>query len=118
MLIAIGGGALLMLLLCGGAFMFLRKRKKVESDPAMAKAIAEGQLDPGSGALDELDPSSELARKLAEQNKADVAAVALLKASTVSTKKGELLTKEIVETAKKDPAVSAHVLRTWLHEED
>lgn len=118
MLIAIGGGALLMLLLCGGAFMFLRKRKKVESDPAMAKAIAEGQLDPGSGALDELDPSSELARKLAEQNKADVAAVALLKASTVSTKKGELLTKEIVETAKKDPAVSAHVLRTSLHEED
>ncbi len=34
----------------------------------------------------------------------------------VTTKKTEVLTKHLVEVAKKDPTGTAHVLRTWLRE--
>jgi hypothetical protein len=57
-----------------------------------------------------------LAERVAEQHNADMAAIAALKMPTVSTKKTELLTKEIRDTTKKDSNVSAHVLQTWLHE--
>jgi flagellar M-ring protein FliF len=121
MMMGIGGGVLLLALLGVGAMLFLRKGKKAQT-PAMAKAIAPGDnldLDNLEGVnLDELDPNSELAKRIAEQKKADLAAVASLKASSISTKKTEMLTREVINTAKKDPAVSAHVLQTWLHEED
>jgi flagellar biosynthesis/type III secretory pathway M-ring protein FliF/YscJ len=57
-----------------------------------------------------------LAEKMAEQHKQDMAAIAAIKLPTVTTKKSELLTKEIREGTKKDPSVSAHVIQTWIHE--
>lgn len=116
MLTIIGGGVLLLLLVAGGGVMLLGRRRKSGSHPAMARSI-EGHAPAGTE-LDELDPNSELAKRLADQKKADLAAVASLKASSVTTKKGDLLTKEIAEAAKKEPSISAHVLHTWLHEED
>lgn len=118
MMMGIGGGVLLLVLLGTGAMLLLRKRKPAESNaPKMARSIAEREhLDDVN--LDEIDPNSELSKRIAEQKKADLAAVASLKASSISTKKAELLTKEIITTAQKDPSVSAHVLQTWLHEED
>ena len=114
MLIAIGGGALL-LLLAGGGLVFLMRRRKPASDPTMARSIAGGAASVNA---DELDPASELEKKLAEQAKADLAAIAALKLPTINTKKGDLLAKEIIDTAKKDASVPAHVLQTWLHEND
>jgi flagellar biosynthesis/type III secretory pathway M-ring protein FliF/YscJ len=45
-----------------------------------------------------------------------MAALAALKLPAVTTKKSELLTKEIQDSTKKDPAVPAHVIQTWIHE--
>ena len=58
-----------------------------------------------------------LAERVAEQERADLAALAALKLPTVTTKKAELLTKEIREGTKKDSAVSAQVLQTWIHDD-
>jgi hypothetical protein len=116
-LIAIGGGVLLLLVLCGaGTLLFLRRRKKPGSAPALAKSIAQGN---SAGAIaGEGDPAAELEKKIAEQARADLAAIAALKLPTVATKKGDLLTKEIIDNTKKDASVPAHVLQTWLHEND
>ena len=116
MLIAIGGGVLLLLLLGIGAMLLLRKRKRPVEHPNMAKALKEGDVTQSAAELD--DPNAELERKIAEQAKADLAAIAALKLPTVTTKKGELLTKEISASTKKDASVPAHVLQTWLHEND
>jgi flagellar M-ring protein FliF len=115
MMIGIGAGALLLALLGVGSMLMLGRRKK--KTPEMAKAIAQGS-NPDLDALEDIDPNSEFAKKIAEQKKADLAAVASLKASSISTRKTEMLTQEIVTTTKKDPAVSAHVIQTWLHEDD
>ena len=112
MMIAIGSSVLL---LGTVALLFLRKRKKADPEPAIAKAIEGGAAGSHAG---ELDATTELERRLAEQAKADLAALAALKLPTVATKKGDLLTKEIVENTKKDAAVPAHVLQAWLHEND
>jgi hypothetical protein len=110
------GGGVLLLLVGAGALMFFLKRKKPASDPVMAKSIAEGGTA-GANAR-ELDAESELEKKLAEQAKADLAAIASLKLPTIVTRKGELLSKEITDNTKKDASVPAHVLQTWLHEND
>jgi flagellar M-ring protein FliF len=115
-LIAIGGGALLLLLCGAGALLYLRKRKKPGSAPAMAKSIAGG--DKAGAIAGEVDPEAELDKRIAEQGRADLAAIAALKLPAVATRKGELLTKEIIDNTKKDASVPAHVLQTWLHEND
>jgi flagellar M-ring protein FliF len=113
MLAAIGGGVLL---LVAAVLLFLRKRKKSVSDPAIAKTLAAGNA--ARSLSGEPDAMTELEKKVAEQTKSDMAAIAALKLPTIVTKKGDLLTKEIVENAKKDPSIPAHVLQTWLHEND
>jgi RNase H-fold protein (predicted Holliday junction resolvase) len=45
-----------------------------------------------------------------------MAALVALKLPTVTTKKAELLTREIRENTKKDSTVAAQVLQSWLHE--
>jgi len=40
-----------------------------------------------------------------------------MKLPKVTTKKTEVLTKHLVEVAKKDPIATAQVLRTWLREQ-
>lgn len=115
-MIAIGGGVLLLLLCGAGALLFLRKRKKPASAPAMARSITDG--DKTGAIAGEMDATAELDKKIAEQTKADLAAIAALKLPTVATKKGDLLTKEIIDNTKKDASIPAHVLQTWLHEND
>ena len=50
-----------------------------------------------------------------EQHNADPAALAALKLPTVTTKKADILAKELRESTKKDSITSANVLQTWLH---
>ena len=116
MLIAAGVGAALVLLL-GGAALFLLRSKKPVAAPEIPRAL---EQRPGANAIEAANPGEKLeamlADRVAEQQRADMAALAALKLPTVTTKKSELLTKEIRESTKKDPEVSAHVLQTWLHE--
>ena len=116
-LIAAGVGAALVLILGGGALFFLRSKKNPAAAPEIPKALKQ---KPGANAIEAADPGENLeamlADRLAEQQKADLMALAALKLPGITTKKGELLTKEIRENTKKDPLVSAHVLQTWLHE--
>jgi flagellar M-ring protein FliF len=121
MLIAAGVGGVLVILLAVGAFILLRKKSsKKAKTPAkpdhlntLEEAKARAALE-SANATEQMEAA--LADRMAEQQKADLAALAALKIPTVSTKKTDLLTKEIRETTKKDPNVSAHVLQTWLHE--
>jgi flagellar M-ring protein FliF len=129
LLIGAGVGVLLVMLLGGAAFMLLRKKKpttpaqaaalaapaKANATVALEQAKAKAALEAASAAE---QMEAALAERVAEQQKADLAAIAALKLPTVSTKKTEILTKEIRDTTKKDPAVSAHVLQTWLHESE
>ena len=115
-LIAAGVGAALILILGGGALFFLRSKKSVAA-PEMPRAL---EQKPAANAIEAANSGEKLeamlAERIAEQQRADMAALAALKLPTVTTKKSELLTKEIRESTKKDPVVSAHVLQTWLHE--
>jgi flagellar M-ring protein FliF len=118
-MMAAGGGALLVLLLAGGAFFFLRKKKPAvtaESPKAIeGHPAAAGAAPPAAGGqADELQ--AVLAKRIADQERADMAALVALKLPTVTTKKAELLTREIRENTKKDSTVAAQVLQSWLHE--
>jgi hypothetical protein len=55
-----------------------------------------------------------LAERLAEQEAADVAALASFKLPAVTTRKSDLLVKELREAAKIDASGPAHVLQTWI----
>jgi len=127
MLIAAGLGAGVVLLLAvGGLFLFRGKKKApvtVATTPALNKgadpvaAVEEAKAKmaiESANAAEQLEAA--LAERVAEQQKADMAAIAALKLPTVTTKKSELLAKEIREGTKKDPSVPAHVITNWLHE--
>lgn len=127
LLIGVGAGALLLLLLLGAVVFLLMKRKKaapastgsgdkvtrVDLMKAVEEAKAKAAIDAAQAAE---QVEAALAEKMAQQHQQDMAAIAALKLPTISTKKSELLTKEIREGTKKDPSVSAHVIQTWLHE--
>ena len=111
------------------AAVFLRSRK---NDAAPDRPYHPGQLPaPGSlvpaqtySSVSGDDPaervSKEMEAKLAEQQalreKQAQEVLNSLKLPQVSTKKTEVLAKHVAEEAKKDPAVTAHLIRTWLHE--
>ncbi len=111
------------------AAVFLRSRK---NDAAPDRPYHPGQLTaPGSlvpaqtySSVSGDDPaervSKEMEAKLAEQQalreKQAQEVLNSLKLPQVSTKKTEVLAKHVAEEAKKDPAVTAHLIRTWLHE--
>jgi flagellar M-ring protein FliF len=128
LLIAAGAGAAVLLVLVGGVVFILMKRKKkteavvtTEKDKVTKADLMKVVEDAKQKAALETANAAEqveaaLAEKMAEQHKQDMAAIAALKLPTIATKKAELLTKEIRETAKKDPSVAAHVIQTWLHE--
>jgi len=124
MFMAAGAGALLVLLVGAGAVLFLLKRRKKSTASAeqttkadLAKTIEEAKAKAALEAANAAEQmEAALAERIAEQQKADMAALAALKMPTVTTQKGELLAKELRENTKKDPGVSAHVLQTWLRE--
>lgn len=133
MTVIIGAGAgLLLVLLLLVSFMMLRgrnKRKKsasasVEGPAALASGAAGGAHGAGAQAAIESGPGLEqqMEAKLAEQAaaKARLEAEALnsLKLPQVTTKKAEVLNKHISAEAKKDPASMAHLVRTWLNEQE
>jgi flagellar M-ring protein FliF len=130
LLIAAGAGGTVLLLLIGAmVFLFMRSKKAGANKAAaekekekvtkadLMKAVEEAKQKAAIEAAQAAEEvEAALAEKMAEQHKQDMAAIAALKLPTVTTKKSELLTKEIREGTKKDPSVSAHVIQTWIHE--
>jgi flagellar M-ring protein FliF len=121
-LIAAGAGAGLLLMIGVVAFMLLKKGKKKQDSKAASKAEVTKAIEAAkaAAALEAATAAEQvqaaLEERLAEQHTSDMAAIAALKMPSVTTKKTELLTKEIRETTKKDSNVSAHVIQGWLHE--
>jgi flagellar M-ring protein FliF len=115
--ILIGAGAG-MLLFGGVVFMFFKSKSKAKiaakavATPAIGEA--KNNVIVAANAAEEIEAA--VAERQAEQQRSDLAALAALKLPTITTKKQELLTKEIRESTKKDPTVSSHVISTWIHE--
>lgn len=95
------------------------KKKKIASEQA-AQAIqgaqTEGALEP---VLSPEEMRKQIEAKMAEQSalaaKREAEELMKLKFPAIATKKTEVLTKHIVEEAKKNPAMMAQVVRTWLN---
>ena len=120
---AAGAGVLLLLLIGAAVFMMTRKgkgKKKGETAevpknlPAPGTPGAPAALPGGASATDQLQ--AQLKEQAAQQELADMAALASIKVPPVKTKKSEVLVKQLRENAKKDASTSAHVLQSWLHE--
>jgi flagellar M-ring protein FliF len=115
-LIAAGAGGALVFVVLGGTVLLRRKRapsaKAVADEPA---PVAPGPVVPavGSGTTAE-SVQAALAARSAAQESANTSALAAFKVPVVSTRKSEILVKELRQTAKKDASVEAAVLQTWI----
>jgi flagellar biosynthesis/type III secretory pathway M-ring protein FliF/YscJ len=109
-------GTLLFVILMGGAiFMFWRKKKAHRVE---IKGQIEGAARPAGPALDEATKKMEdqLAEQAAQRERQTAEALNALKLPPVTTKKGEVLTRHILDETKKDPKAMAQILRTWINE--
>lgn len=115
-------GALLLALLLGGAYLWMRSRRKSKVSVTTAPAIegasgSQAALEAGEEALEKrIEAQLAEQQALREQQAAEV--LNSLKVQPVTTKKTEVLTKHIAEETKKDPAAMAQIVRAWLHEEE
>jgi flagellar M-ring protein FliF len=116
--ILLGGVVLLLLLLA--AFLFFvvrRKRRAVQLAAELGGGRGIDALQAGDSAPKaEQQLESKLAEHQALRRQKDAEALESLKLPQVATKKSEVLTKHLVETAKKDPVVAAQILRSWLYD--
>ena len=125
-MIAAGAGAGLILIIGILLMLVMKKGKKGETSAPgkvitkadLAKAVEEAKA---TAALESATAVEQMQAALTgrkeEQHNADLAALAALKLPTVTTKKADVLTKEIRESTKKDSITSANVLQTWLHDQ-
>jgi len=90
--------------------LMMRRRKKAAASAEAAKELA--------AATAEAAFEDQLANRAATQEKLDAEALLALKLPPPGTKKSDVLTKHLKKTVKADPAVSAQLLRTWIHENE
>jgi flagellar M-ring protein FliF len=110
--------ALLLVLVLGVGFLRARRRRLAilrSQAQIAATAAAEAALEPVSEAGKQLE--ARLSEQSAMKQKLEAEALIALKLPPVTTKKSEVLTKHIGESAKKDPTLMVHVLRSWLEED-
>jgi flagellar M-ring protein FliF len=121
------GGAAGMLLLGLIAGLFLRRRrKKAAKRPAPEVTgpveLTEGEEAPSAPAIKgpgiEQQIESKLAEREALQQRLESQALNALKLTPVITKASEVLAKHLREKISKETEISAHILRTWIREED
>lgn len=109
------GGAVLLAL----AVLWAWRRRNRRREVMLQAAVAEGASPLGLPAGEMVRHAErQLEARLAEQEalreRQEAEALSAIKMPTVTTKKAEVLTKHLVESAKKDPVGMAHILRTWL----
>jgi flagellar M-ring protein FliF len=119
MLIAAIGAGALFLLVSGTLAVLLKSRNKRKIAAEAARAsLASAQAKELRAATAE-DMQRQFETQLAEQTalhaKNEAEALMKLKIPEVSTKKTEVLAKHITAEAKKDPALMAQVVRSWLN---
>lgn len=110
------GGALLVIV---GALVWLALRRSkrgpiASSAPAVAAAQPAGALGPSA----EEQMQARLAEQAALQEKLDMEALSQLKLPKVTTKKTDVLVKQVRENTKKDPTPGAQVLKTWISDQE
>jgi flagellar M-ring protein FliF len=119
MVAAAAGGIVILVL----ASLLLRRRKpqKVVEVTAPA-ALPAGPEPPAAVASAGPSVEQQLEAKLAErealQKKMDAQALSALKIAPVITKTAEVFAKHLREKIQQDPGVSAHILHSWIREEE
>ncbi len=113
-LIAGLGGAGIMALLIGWVFLVMRRRKK-RIELELAKSLEAAKTKELAGPTPEQSLEAQMAEQVAEKAKQEADALMKLKLPAIATKKTDVLTKHIAAEIKKDPAVMAQVVRSWLH---
>lgn len=108
---AIGGA----LLAVGAAvFLWVRSRKR------LAKATAAPALESAEAAAITASLDQQIQARLAEQaeleHRMEQEALSSIKMPKVTTKKTEVLLKQVREQGKKDSSIGTHVLRAWIGE--
>jgi flagellar M-ring protein FliF len=123
-MLMIGGGAAAGVIVIGFLLaMLLRKRKKKKAVAVSSAAeLAAGDTPAARAALAAAEAQRGLEEQLAErdslQQKSDAQVLTNLKLAPVITKKAEVMAKHLRERISKEPEISAHILRTWIREED
>jgi len=107
---AVAGGALLLIV----AVIFLMRRGRGRVITASAPAALEGAE--AAPSIEErmqaqMDERARLEQRLEQE------ALSSIKLPKVTTKKADVLAKQIKENSKKDSAAGAHVLREWIGEQ-
>jgi flagellar M-ring protein FliF len=109
---AIGGAVLLIIVV-----VWLMRRGRKPGPRASGAHV----IGPGDGAASGLSLEEQMQARLAEQaaleQKLEQEALSSIKLPKVTTKKTEVLAKQVKEYAKKDASVGAHVLKTWIGEQ-
>jgi flagellar biosynthesis/type III secretory pathway M-ring protein FliF/YscJ len=115
-IIAALGGAGIMALIVGWVVLVMRRRKK-KIALEIAKSLEEAKAKelPGAKPSTEQTLESQMAEQAVEKAKQEAEALMKLKLPVIATKKTDVLTKHIAAEIKKDPAVMAQVVRSWLH---
>jgi flagellar M-ring protein FliF len=113
LLIAVG--ALAGLIVIGfGAAMWLRRLKKTK--PAEVTGPAELAAPAGPTLEQQIQASAAQAEALNKQSEAKI--LSSLKLAPPITKTAEIMAKHLREKISQEPEISAHVLRTWIREEE
>ena len=109
------GGALVLVLLGGTMFLRRKRAPSAKTGAGEAAAVAPGPAVPVVNAPGSADSvQAALAARSAAQESANTNALAAFKVPIVTTRKSEILVKELRQTAKKDASVEAAVLQTWI----
>jgi flagellar M-ring protein FliF len=112
----VAGGILLLL---AGFVVFKMKRKKVSATVTAGLGAAGSDRRAIGGRLDSQKAlETELAEEAAAKEQQDREVLKSLKLPAITTKKTEVLVKHIGMETKKDPAVMAQVIRSWLNNMD
>lgn len=108
---AIGGAVLII----GLALFFLVRRRKHSTRATTSAALASADAAAISASLDE-QIEARLAEQAQLEQKMELEALSSIKLPKVTTKKTEVILKQVKDLSKKDASVGAHVLRSWVGE--
>lgn len=129
-LVAVGGAVVLVLI--AGGFLLLRKRRKqasataavevgrslpggVESLPAVnahSEVAVAATVDPPSAA----EQARTKAAEDSDRARAEAEVLRSIKGPEITTKKAEVLIKQLVEQAKREPTAMAQLMRSWIQD--
>jgi flagellar biosynthesis/type III secretory pathway M-ring protein FliF/YscJ len=98
------------------------KKRGADVELTGPAVLPQGSLAASSGALKTSNLEQQIESKLAErdalQQQMEAEALQTLKLAPVNTKTGEVLAKHLRDKIKKDPEVSANILRAWIREDE